>query len=53
MPQQKKNTRIVAKKILDKYKRMKRPKKAYLVDEEDFETLDYNEPQEVYLKERA
>ena len=25
---------------------MKRPKKTYLVNEEDLETIDYNEPQE-------
>ena len=42
----KKNTRITAKKILQKYKSMKRPKKTYLVNEEDLETIDYNEPQE-------
>ena len=46
----KKNTRIVAKKVLDKYKRMKRPKKTYLVDEEDIETLDYDEPVEDLFK---
>ena len=37
---------ITAKKILQKYKNMKRPKKTYLVNEEDLETIDYNEPQE-------
>ena len=37
---------ITAKKILQKYKSMKRPKKTYLVNEEDLETIDYNEPQE-------
>ena len=42
----KKSTRITAKKILQKYKSMKRPKKTYLVIEEDLETIDYNEPQE-------
>ena len=42
--------RIVAKKVLDKYKRMKRPKKTYLVDEEDIETLDYDEPVEDLFK---
>ena len=42
----KKSTRITAKKILQKYKSMKRPKKTYLVNEEDLETIDYNEPQE-------
>ena len=42
----KKSTRITAKKILQKYKSMKRPKKTYLVNEENLETTDYNEPQE-------
>ena len=41
----KKSTKITAKKILQKYKSMKRPKKTYLVNEEDLKTLDYNEPQ--------
>ena len=41
----KKSTKITAKKILQKYKSIKRPKKTYLVNEEDLETLDYNEPQ--------
>ena len=42
----KKKTRITAKKILQKYKSMKRPKKMYLVNEEDLNMIDYNEPQE-------
>ena len=42
----KKRTRITAQKILKKYKNMKRPKKTYLVNEEDIDTIDYNEPQE-------
>ena len=37
----KKSARITAK-----YKSMKRPKKTYLVNKEDLETTDYNEPQE-------
>ena len=41
----KKSTKITAKKILQKYKSIKRPKKTYLVNEEDLETLDYNEQQ--------
>lgn len=31
---------------LKKYKNLNRPKKTYLVNEEDLETIDYNEPQE-------
>ena len=42
----KKSARMTAKKILQKYKSMKRPKKTYLVNEEDLEPIDYNEPQE-------
>ena len=42
----KKRTKIAADKILKKYKNMKRPKKTYLVNEEDIETIDYIEPQE-------
>ena len=41
-----KNATITAKKIVKKYKSMKRPKKTYLVDEKDLETIDYNKPQE-------
>ena len=40
----KKRTRITAQKILKKYKNMKRPKRTYLVNEEDIDTIDYNEP---------
>ena len=42
----KKSAKITAKNILQKYKSMKRPKKTYLVNEENLETTDYNEPQE-------
>ena len=35
-----KNAKITADKILKKYKSMKRPKKTYLVNEEDIETID-------------
>ena len=42
----KKPAKITAQKILKKYKRMKIPKKTYLIDEKDVETIDYNEPQE-------
>ena len=38
--------RKTAQKILQKYKRMKIPKKTYLVNEEDIETIDYNELQQ-------
>ena len=41
----KKRTKITADKILKKYENMKRPKKTYLVNEEDIETIDYIEPQ--------
>ena len=39
----KKRTRITAQKILKKYKNMKRPKRTYLVNKEDIDTIDYNE----------
>ena len=42
----KKSTKITAKKILQKYKSMKRPKKTYLANEEDLDSIEYNEPQE-------
>ena len=42
----KKGKQIAAKNILKKYKNLKKPKKTYLVNEEDIETIDYNEPQE-------
>ena len=42
----KKPAKITAQKIFKKYKRMKIPKKTYLIDEKDVETIDYNEPQE-------
>ena len=38
-----KNAKIMAGKILKKYKSMKRPKKTYIVNEEDIKTIDYNE----------
>ena len=46
----KKNAKITAKKIVEKYKSMKRPKKTYLVDEKDLETIDYDENQEDLFK---
>ena len=42
----KKGKQIAAKNILNKYKNLKKPKKTYLVNEEDLETINYNEPQE-------
>ena len=42
----KKSARITAKKILQKYKSMKRPKKTYLANEEDLDSIECNEPQE-------
>ena len=46
----KKNAKITAKKIVEKYKSMKRPKKTYLVGEKDLETIDYDENQEDLFK---
>ena len=42
----KKGKQIAAKNILKKYKNLKKPKKTYLVNEEDLETINYDEPQE-------
>ena len=50
----KKSTKITAKKILQKYKNMKRPKITFLLNEEDFETIAYeNEPQENLFKKES
>ena len=49
----KKKAKITAKKILQKYKSMKRPKKTYLVNEEGIETIDYNETQEDLLQRES
>ena len=51
--QTKKNAKITAQKILKKYKRMKIPKKSYLIDEKDVETIDYNEPQEDLFESKS
>ena len=49
----KKSTKITAKKNLNRYKAMKRTKKTYLVNEEDLETIDHNEPQEDLFKRES
>ena len=41
---------ITSANILKKYKNLKKPKKTYLVDEEDLETINYDEPQKDLLK---
>ena len=46
----KKNATIAAKKIVKKYKSMKRPKKTCLVDEKNLETIDYDDTQEDLFK---
>ena len=42
----KKPAKITAQKILKKYKRMKIPKRTYLIDEKDVETIDCNKLKE-------
>ena len=42
----KKGKQVAAKNILKKYKNLKKPKKTYLVNEENLETINYDEPQE-------
>ena len=45
----KKRKQITAQNILKKYKNMKKPKKTFLVNEEDLATIDYTEPQEDFF----
>ena len=40
----KKGKQIAAKNVLKKYKNLKKPKKTYLVNEEDLETINNDEP---------
>ena len=42
----KKDKQIAAENILKKYKNLKKPKKTYLVNEEDLKAINYDEPQE-------
>ena len=42
----KKSTKIAAKNISQKYKNLKKPKKTFLVNEEDLEAIVYDEPEE-------
>ena len=42
----KKRKNIVAQKVVKKYKNLKKPKRTYLVDEKDIETIDYNSTDE-------
>ena len=46
-----KNKTIAENKILKKYKYMKKPKKTYLVNEEDLETIDFSEPEDLFQGE--
>ena len=42
----KKSTKIASKKISQKYKNLKKPKKTFLVNEEDLKAIVYDEPEE-------
>ena len=42
----KKSTKIAAKKISQKYNNLKKPKKTFLVNEEELKTIAYDEPEE-------
>ena len=42
----KKSTKIAAKNISQKYKNLKKPKKTFLVNEEDLKAIVYDEPEE-------
>ena len=46
LKQGKKSKQRAPKNILKKYKNLKKPKTTYLVNEEDLETINYDEPQE-------
>ena len=46
-----KNKTIAENKILKKYKYTKKPKKTYLVNEEDLETIDFSEPEDLFQGE--
>ena len=49
----KKGKQVAAKNILKKYKNLKKPKKTYLVNEENLETINYDEPQEDLLEGKS
>ena len=49
----KKSTIQAAKKISKKYKNLKKPKKTFLVNEEDLETITYDDPQEDLFKSES
>ena len=48
--QGKKSKQRAPKNILKKYKNLKKPKTTYLVNEEDLETINYDEPKENLLE---
>ena len=48
-----KSTIQTAKKISKKYKNLKKPKKTFLVNEEDLETISYDNPQEDLFKSES
>ena len=50
LKQGKKSKQRAPKNILKKYKNLKKPKTTYLVNEEDLETINYDEPQEDLLE---
>ena len=49
-----KSAQITAEKILQKYKILKKPKKTFLVDEKDLETIVYDpeEQEDLFIGER-
>ena len=50
LKQGKKSKQRAPKNILKKYKNLKKPKTTYLVNEEDLETINYDEPKENLLE---
>ena len=47
------STKIAAKKISQKYRNLKKPKKTFLVNEEDLKTIVYDEPEDDLFSEES
>ena len=47
------STKIAAKKISQKYRNLKKPKKTFLVNEEDLKTIAYDEPEDDLFSEES
>ena len=47
------STKLAAKKISQKYRNLKKPKKTFLVNEEDLKTIAYDEPEDDLFSEES